>query len=65
MSYHRFIDSEGQFYGSFEVLFVDECPDGSPGWYWRACWPGCLPDGDECGPFDSYEQAIMDARAEQ
>ena len=33
-----------------------------PGWYWRACFPGCLPDGDPSGPFDSEEEAIQDAQ---
>jgi len=65
MSYHRFIDETGEFYGSFEVFYIDECPDGLPGWYWQACFPGCLPDGEECGPFETYEEAIKDARGEQ
>lgn len=34
-------------------------PDG---WYWWSCQPGCLPDGDPVGPFDSEEAAIIDCR---
>ena len=33
-----------------------------PGWYWWACFPGCLPDGDPIGPFDTKQAAIADAR---
>lgn len=32
------------------------------GWYWRACFPGCLPDSDPVGPFDSEAEAIADAQ---
>ena len=32
------------------------------GWYWWACFPGCLPDGEPCGPFDSEDAALKDAR---
>ena len=31
------------------------------GWYWWACFPGCLPDGDPMGPFASSQQAHEDA----
>lgn len=34
----------------------------SPGWYWWACFPGCLPNGDPNGPFDTEDQARMDAQ---
>ena len=33
-----------------------------PGWYWWSCFPGCMPDGDPSGPFDTEETAIADAR---
>ena len=35
-----------------------------PGFYWWPCFPGCLPDSDPIGPFDSEEEAIADARKE-
>jgi hypothetical protein len=41
--------------------------DGDPlpeGWYWQACFPGCLPDGPAMGPFDCEADAIADAQAE-
>lgn len=30
------------------------------GWYWWACLPGCLPDSDAVGPFESEQEAIND-----
>jgi hypothetical protein len=32
------------------------------GWYWWTCFPGCLPDGDANGPFDTEEEALEDAQ---
>lgn len=32
------------------------------GWYWWPCYPGCLPDGDPIGPFDTEAEALADAR---
>lgn len=32
------------------------------GWYWHSCFPGCLPDGEPNGPFDSAEAAETDAQ---
>ena len=31
------------------------------GYYWQSCFPGCLPDSDPVGPFDSEAEAINDA----
>jgi hypothetical protein len=33
-----------------------------PGWYYWTCFPGCLPDGDPNGPFDTETEALEDAR---
>ena len=33
-----------------------------PGWYWWTCLPGCLPDSEPFGPFDSPEEAEADAQ---
>lgn len=33
-----------------------------PGWYWWACFPGCLPDSDPIGPFATEAEALADAR---
>jgi hypothetical protein len=32
------------------------------GWYWWACFPGCLPDSDPNGPFATKAQALADAQ---
>jgi hypothetical protein len=77
MSYHRFKDEDGFPYGSFEVFYHDG--DGTKGdvwldaegeafpegWYWWACFPGCMPDGEPVGPFDTELAALTDAQEEQ
>lgn len=50
-----------------EVFYADDLVDDEgelpgPGWFWRACFPGCLPDGPPIGPFDSEEEALEEAR---
>lgn len=32
------------------------------GWYWHACFPGCLPDSVPFGPFPTYAEALADAQ---
>ena len=34
-----------------------------PGWYWWACFPGCLPDSDAHGPFQTEQEATLDAQS--
>lgn len=64
--YHQFIDEDGKLYGSFEVDYLTpregagDPPNGA-GWYWVACFPGCLPDGEPSGPFPTAEGAYLDA----
>jgi hypothetical protein len=71
--YHTFHAEDTQEpYGSFEVFWTEkprypskECEDAGEeldaGWYWQACFPGCLPDGEPSGPFASSRQALEDA----
>jgi hypothetical protein len=52
-----------------EVFYADDLEDENgeilpAGWYWWSCFPGCLPDGDPVGPFDSEEDALADAQDE-
>ena len=74
MAYHRFETEDGEECGSFEVFYFDPSAeassevwsdgDGEPlpaGYYWWACFPGCMPDGDPCGPFESYDEAEASA----
>lgn len=35
-----------------------ETPFDSVGWYYWYCFPGCLPDGEANGPYDSEQEAI-------
>ncbi len=69
MPYSRFTDGQDE-YGSFETFFVPsnrshatDNDDLEAGWYWWACFPGCLPDGEPSGPFNSEREAILDARS--
>lgn len=32
------------------------------GWYWWTCFPGCLPESEPFGPFETEEDAIENAR---
>lgn len=67
--FHRFTDSTGQQSGSFETFYhyrdeFSSLPDQFDfpnGWYWWACFPGCLPDGDPAGPFETEQDAICNA----
>lgn len=76
MSYHQFRHPDGDAFGSFEVFQIkaeqtdamtgELDGDGAwePGFYWWPCFPGCLPDGDERGPFATESEAIEDAQKE-
>lgn len=35
------------------------------GWFWQSCYPGCLPDGDPNGPFDTDAEALADAQEQE
>lgn len=43
------------------ALWSKEFGFDEPGWYWWSCFPGCLPDSEPCGPFDSKSAAAFDA----
>lgn len=32
------------------------------GWFWWSCFPGCMPDSSPIGPFETYQEALDDAR---
>lgn len=41
---------------------LDDWRDPEPaGWYWRAGFPGCLPDGEPSGPYGSSKLAHINA----
>lgn len=41
---------------------VDEYTITEPGWYWWACFPGCMADSDAMGPFETEHAATQDAQ---
>lgn len=53
---------KAELYG--ECVVDDEGNCGGTGWYWWACFPGCLPDSDPVGPFDTEADALADAQSE-
>jgi hypothetical protein len=79
MAYYQFTDNNGKGYGSVEIFYMDTCaacdyakiplaagdapPNYRQGYYWQACFPGCLPDGEPMGPFQTEAEAIEDCGA--
>lgn len=69
MAFYRFRSDNGSHYGSCDVFFscgsFDQTAEDShaPGWYWQARFPGCLPDGEASGPFQTEAEALADADA--
>lgn len=39
----------------------EQAANALAGWYWWSCCPGCLPDGEASGPFETELEAIQDA----
>lgn len=55
---------DGEVFYSKELRGGDDDELLPPGWYWWACSPGCLPDSEAVGPFDSMDAALANAREE-
>ncbi len=60
-------DGSGQFH-------CEECRDGrtlqgvtpediQTGWFYWFCFPGCMPDSEPSGPFETEQDALDDARS--
>ena len=50
-----------------EVFYLEEGSGGQDepseaGWYYWFCFPGCLPEGDPWGPFETENDAIEACR---
>ena len=47
-------------------MSLDEWRDAErAGWYWHACFPGCLPESEyPFGPFTSEQDALTDAQSD-
>lgn len=71
MAYHQYHNYAGEPHGSFETFQVhegEEFDDGGDGlldegWYYWACFPGCMPDGNPTGPFETEAEAIADGQS--
>ena len=53
------------YYSPDEVANLPPDDDGDPmpsGYYYSFGLPGCLNDTEPCGPYDSEEEAVADAR---
>lgn len=44
----------------FDAMIEEEGITG--GWFWWSCFPGCLPDSEPMGPFETYAEALADAQ---
>ena len=49
--------------GSCEACEGHGSPALESGWYWWACYPGCLADGEPCGPFSTSTEAYENGRS--
>jgi hypothetical protein len=60
---HALPDAEVFFVSSQEAI-ENASGDGpmQEGWYYWFCFPGCLPDGEPIGPFETEQNAIDDCR---
>ena len=48
-------------HGERTICTACAAEDTPAGWYWWACFPGCLPDGEATGPFPTEADADADA----
>ena len=53
-------DFENAEPGTWQALLT-RASQGLPGYYWWTCSPGCLPDSEAAGPFETKEEAEEDA----
>lgn len=63
---HALPDAE-VFYNEQDKRYGPVPEESSPlerGYYWWPCFPGCLPDGEPNGPFDTEALAIADAQGD-
>lgn len=59
MSWHTFETEDGQTYGRFEAFYMGNGEELERGWYWWACYPGCMPDSEPDGPYATEREAIQ------
>ena len=57
-----------QLEASYNVVNLDhgdEYTITEAGWYWWACFPGCLPDSEAIGPFATEAEAVAAAQEQE
>lgn len=57
-----YLGSEDSFENSERAAFGTDDDPLPVGWYWWSCFPGCLPDGEPNGPFETEAEALADAQ---
>lgn len=45
-----------------EIFYGPDYDMDEDGWFYWYCFPGCLPDSDPIGPFESFNEALEDVR---
>jgi hypothetical protein len=50
------------FYAEEGDVILDDGTAAGAGWYWWTCFPGCMPDSDPYGPFETEADALADAQ---
>ena len=55
-------ESEPHALPDVEVFWAQYVWSETPGYYYWFCYPGCLPDSDPIGPFETEAEALADAR---
>ena len=56
----KYVERPGASAEIFEVSRHEDHYNMEHGFYWWPCLPGCLPDGDYIGPFDTAQEAEDD-----
>lgn len=54
---------KAEIYG--ECIVDEEGDCLGTGWYFWYCFPGCLPDSQPMGPYETEAAALAEARAEE
>lgn len=56
--------ADNEYLSTWGDVSTDEDPDAGAGYYYCFCFPGCLPDSEPYGPFETAEEAIAHAHKE-
>lgn len=49
--------------GCNRTIAHDALADTRSGWFFWYCFPGCLPDSDPYGPYQTHDEALRECRA--